>query len=85
MRTGILAALVVTAFAGAAMAATPAAPGISTLDPGTLKVLIPADIPWKPAEGLTGTDTAVLVGDPGKPGFYVVLNRFHPGNFSHPH
>ena len=28
---------------------------------------------------------AVLVGDPEKPGLYVVMNRFKPGNFSRPH
>jgi quercetin dioxygenase-like cupin family protein len=27
----------------------------------------------------------VLQGDPSKPGLYVVLNRFKPGNFSRPH
>jgi quercetin dioxygenase-like cupin family protein len=85
MRTGLLAGLAMAAFAGAALAATPTTPDMSTLDPAALKALIPADIQWKPAAGLPGTDTAVLVGDPTKPGFYVVLNRFHPGNFSHPH
>jgi hypothetical protein len=60
-------------------------PPASSLDPKALKMLLPENIEWKPAEGLTGTDAAVLVGDPAKEGFYIVLNRFHPGNFSRPH
>lgn len=60
-------------------------PDLSTLNPAALKALLPDKIEWKPAAGLTGTDSAVIVGDNTKPGFYVVMNRFHPGNFSRPH
>lgn len=60
-------------------------PDATTLNPAALKFVLPDKIDWKPAAGLAGTDAAVLVGDPGKPGFYIQLNRFHPGNFSHPH
>jgi hypothetical protein len=60
-------------------------PDPSTLDPNALRFLIPENVQWRPAAGLTGTDTSVLVGDPARPGLYVVLNRFHPGNFSRPH
>src|SRR6266536_3444846 len=35
--------------------------------------------------GAAGINQAVLVGDPEKPGLYVVMNRFKPGNFSRPH
>ena len=85
MKTGLIAGLAATAFAGAALGATPAAPDMSTLNPAALKALIPDRIPWTAAAGLGTTETAVLVGNPNKPGFYVVLNRFHPGTFSHPH
>ena len=85
MRTGLIAGLAAAAFATAAFAATPTVPDVSTLNPAALKALIPANIPWTAAAGLGSTETAVLVGDPNKPGFYVVLNRFHPGTFSHPH
>ena len=85
MKTGLIAGGAAVALAGVALAATPAAPDLSTLDPAALRALIPEKVDWKPAAGLTGTESAVLVGDPAKPGFYVVLNRFHPGNFSHPH
>ena len=60
-------------------------PPLSSLNPNAMKLTLPSDIKWKPAAGLEGTDTYTLVGDAGKPGFYVVLNRFHPGHFSHPH
>jgi quercetin dioxygenase-like cupin family protein len=79
-----LAGLAVVAAAAVAAAPGPA-PDLSTLNPAALKALVPSKINWVKAEGLAGTDTAVLVGDPAKPGFYVVLNRFHPGAFSHPH
>ncbi len=60
-------------------------PDISSLNPKAMKLVLPENVKWGPAAGLTGTDSYTLVGNPGKPGFYVVLNRFHPGNFSHPH
>ena len=60
-------------------------PDISTLNPAAIKLMLPEDIHWKPAAGLPGTDSYTLVGNPAKPGFYIVLNRFHPGAFSHPH
>ena len=57
----------------------------STLNPEAIKIVLPSNIDWHPAAGLTGTDVAYLVGEPSKPGFYVQLNRFRPGNFSRPH
>ena len=60
-------------------------PDPSTLNPAALKLVLPEKIDWKPAAGLPGAESAVLVGDPGKPGFYVVVNRFQPGAFSRPH
>jgi hypothetical protein len=73
------------AVAAIAAAGPTAVPPLSSLDPAALNYVLPDKVNWKPAAGLTGTDVANLVGDPAKPGFYVVLNRFHPGNFSHPH
>jgi quercetin dioxygenase-like cupin family protein len=78
MRTAIVAAL-------AAAAASAPLPDLSSLNPAALKALVPEKVEWKAAAGIGGTETAVLVGDPDKPGFYVVMNRFHPGNFSRPH
>jgi quercetin dioxygenase-like cupin family protein len=79
-------ALVTTAGLGYAAGVVGPVPPASSLDPKALKMLLPENIQWRPAEGLTGTDAATIVGDPTKEGeFYVVLNRFHPGNFSRPH
>src|SRR5712692_7796017 len=41
---------------------------------------------WRPTEGNTlGVQTAVLEGDPSKPGFYLTINKFPPGVMSRPH
>jgi hypothetical protein len=61
------------------------APDYSGLNANALRYVLPEHIDWKPVADLPGADTAILVGDPSKPGFYVLLNRFHPGSFSRPH
>lgn len=86
MRTLIVTALVLCAGgAGYVAGAVQGLPGVGSLNSTALKVLAPEDMKWGPAAGLQGTDTATLYGDPSKPGFYVQLNRFHPGAFSRPH
>lgn len=41
---------------------------------------------WRVTEGNTlGVRTAVIEGDPSKPGFYLTINRFPPGAMSRPH
>ncbi len=45
----------------------------------------PDQLKWRDPTGAAGINQAVLVGDPEKPGLYVVMNRFKPGNFSRPH
>jgi quercetin dioxygenase-like cupin family protein len=84
-RAGIAAAIVLAAGLGYVVGAAQRVPGVETLNARALKVLAPADMKWGPAAGLAGTETATLYGDPSKPGFYVQLNRFHPGAFSRPH
>jgi len=44
----------------------------------------PEAVPFKSPLGL-GPESAVLYGDPSKPGIYVVRNRFPPGAHSNPH
>ncbi|MGC4083253.1 MAG: cupin domain-containing protein [Vicinamibacterales bacterium] len=78
-------AIVVAAGAGYVAGAAQGVPAVSSLNAAALKVVAPENIKWTPAAGLTGTDTATLYGNPSKPGFYIQLNRFHPGNFSRPH
>jgi quercetin dioxygenase-like cupin family protein len=43
------------------------------------------DIKWRDPTGAAGVNQKILFGDPTKPGFYMVMNRFKPGNFSKPH
>jgi len=54
------------------------------LDPKAVVYKLPAEIPWK-ASANGGSETAVLVGDPAKPGLYVVLTKWKPNNNSRPH
>jgi len=42
-------------------------------------------IEFAPIEGALGVQTAVLEGDPAKPGYYLVVNKFPPGVMSRPH
>ncbi len=52
------------------------------LDPRYIVMTPPDKIPWKIGKN---SDTAILVGDPNKPGIYVELTRWHAGNMSRPH
>ena len=46
---------------------------------------LPDQIKWNPPSA-AGSQNSVLVGDPSKPGLYVVLNKWLKGNhFSRPH
>ena len=62
--------------------------GISSaaeLNPAAVVYKLPAQIPWGPVNA-AGAQSAVVVGDPGKPGFYMVYNKWTKGNhFSRPH
>ena len=41
---------------------------------------------WRPTEGnKLGVETAVVEGDPSKPGFYLTINHFPAGVMSRPH
>src|SRR4029078_6712244 len=43
-------------------------------------------VKWTPTEGNTlGVESAVLEGDPNKPGDYITENHFSPGVMSRPH
>jgi hypothetical protein len=78
-------ALTIAASLMLSTAAIAAEPSASILDPKTLAFVLPKDIKWAPAS-VTGLETAVLAGDPNKPGsFYITLNRWKPNSFSRPH
>jgi len=52
-------------------------------DPKVMKVNLPADLKW--TASADGNSTAVLYGDPSKPGLYIVLTKWPAGHMSHPH
>ena len=52
------------------------------LDPKAISIQLPAEIKWVKGNG---SESATLVGDPSKPGLYVVMNKWLPGNMSRPH
>lgn len=79
--------------AAPATAAAPAAAaptGTVTLPPGFperpfLRVKFD-QLTWKPTEGnKLGVETAVVEGDPSKPGYYLTINHFPAGVMSRPH
>jgi hypothetical protein len=66
-------------------AATLSLGAAAELNPAALAYKLPDQIPWGPVNA-AGAQSAVVVGDPAKPGFYMVYNKWTKGNhFSHPH
>ena len=53
------------------------------LDPRAISIKLPDQIEWVSNPG--GSESAVLVGDPSKPGLYVVLNKWKAHRNSKPH
>jgi len=73
----------------AAVHATVKDPAGPTPNPKQIPFLLPKDIKWRP-NGPAGTkpgeaDIANVYGDPAKPGPYMVMYKWYPGNFSKPH
>jgi len=55
------------------------------LNPAAVVYKLPDQIPWSPVDA-RGAQNAVVVGDPSKPGFYIVYTKWTKGNhFSRPH
>jgi hypothetical protein len=65
---------------GSAQAPTPSG---KDLDAKVLAYKLPDQIPWK--DDPIGAKTAVMAGDPSKPGLYVMLIKWTPGKMSRPH
>lgn len=55
-----------------------------TLDPHIREYKLPDQIEWKGRPG-SGVESAILFGDPSKPGLYVQLLKRGPDNWSQPH
>jgi hypothetical protein len=51
-------------------------------DPKAVTYTAPDKIVWTKG---AGADTATVQGDPSKPGIYIQLLKWHPGNMSRPH
>jgi quercetin dioxygenase-like cupin family protein len=74
-------------------------PAVAVTDAPSGTMVLPAGFPerpfvrvkfdeltWKPTEGNTlGVETAVVEGDPSKPGYYLTVNHFPAGVMSRPH
>jgi len=55
------------------------------LNPAAVVYKLPDQIPWSAVDA-RGAQNAVVVGDPSKPGFYIVYTKWTKGNhFSRPH
>jgi quercetin dioxygenase-like cupin family protein len=84
---------------GPGSATTPAAPAAAPDGAAQGTVMLPTGFPerpfvrvafdtltWRPTEGNTlGVETAVVEGDPSKPGYYLTINHFPKGVMSRPH
>jgi hypothetical protein len=55
-----------------------------TIDRAARDFTLPEQILWS-KKSATGSQTAILFGDPSKPGLYVQLLKRPPNNWSHPH
>jgi quercetin dioxygenase-like cupin family protein len=53
------------------------------LDPKAIKISLPKDIKW--VSSPSGSEQAILTGDPAKPGLYIVLTKWLPHKNSRPH
>jgi hypothetical protein len=51
------------------------------LNPKAIAIRQADEIKWRDPTGAAPTNQKVLFGDPTKPGFDMVMNRFQPGNF----
>ena len=57
--------------------------GVADLNPAAIAIQAPNQIKW--IVNNNGSEVANLVGDPSKPGLYVLLNKWTPHHMSRPH
>ena len=58
---------------------------LTGLDPKAVVFTAPNQYKWRDPTDAAPTNQVILHGDPTKPGLYIVINKFKPGNFSKPH
>jgi quercetin dioxygenase-like cupin family protein len=56
--------------------------GAADLNPKAITIQLPDEIKWRKGNG---SESALLAGDPTKPGIYVQLQKWLPHNNSRPH
>jgi quercetin dioxygenase-like cupin family protein len=71
------------AFISLGSAEPKALPKAADIDPTAVTYQLPDQIKWTGNPDVA--QTAVLHGDPSKPGLYVILIKWFPHHFSHPH
>jgi hypothetical protein len=77
---GVRLALALALLAGLGRAGS--AKGLGDLDPKAITITLPSDVKWTKT---ATSERAVIHGDPSKPGYYVVLQKWLPHNNSRPH
>jgi quercetin dioxygenase-like cupin family protein len=86
-RSLIAAAIGLLASLGAATslgsAEPPRAARAAEIDPAAVTYKLPSQITWTGRPG--AAETAVVLGDPTKPGLYIELVKWYPHNMSRPH
>ena len=63
----------------------PVASQSAEIDTAAVKATTPEQYKWRDPTQAAPQNQAVIHGDPSKPGFYVVVNRYKPGAYSRPH
>jgi hypothetical protein len=83
MRINLLGSTLALALVAGGLMVGSAAAG--ELNPAAISFKPPDQIPWKDNPENPGVKSAVLAGDPSKPGLYVVMTKWLAGHMSHPH
>jgi len=78
---GMIASLGLASSLGSAEPRTP--PRAADIDPTAVTYKLPSQITWGGRPG--AAETAVVLGDPSKPGLYIELVKWYPHNMSRPH
>jgi quercetin dioxygenase-like cupin family protein len=73
-----------TVIASLALLAASVCAEAAELNPAAITIRMPDKLTWRDPES-AGANQAILHGDPNKPGLYIVINKFKPGNMSKPH
>lgn len=71
--------------AALALALSSSSVSVATRDSAGFVRIRPDEIVWHQEPGYGGLQTAIVEGDPSKPGVYVVRVRFPPGVMTRPH